>query len=320
MTQCPICDSSLNSAFHNPQGQDIHIYDCPRCGKFEFTGSLNTSILSSISTDAIARVKLSHAIRTLYDSNEVASLDTRNIEEILARPLPRPKEQADLLVRWIAENVKGFGEQVIITSVKHQAIIGATSGDGLLFIINHLINEGTLEGKVSEFLGGSFDARVKLSFKGWESYEHLVSGSNTYKRAFIALKYGDDVLDEIVKKYFKPAVKETGFELVRIDQVLKAGLIDNNMRVEIQASDFVLADLTHSSLGAYWEAGYAEGLGKPVFYLCEKSQFEEGKTHFDTNHHLTILWEKDNPQQAAQQLKAAIRATLPKSAQLIDSN
>ena len=87
---------------------------------------------------------------------------------------------------------------------------------------------------------------------------------------------------------------------------------------EIQCSDFMIADLTHANNGAYWEAGYAEGLGKPVIYTCEKEKFNSQKTHFDTNHHLTVLWDKDAPEQAGELLKATIRATLPQLAKLED--
>ena len=31
----------------------------------------------------------------------------------------------------------------------------------------------------------------------------------------------------------------------------------------------------------YWEAGYAEGLEKPVIYTCEKNKFNSEKTPFD---------------------------------------
>jgi nucleoside 2-deoxyribosyltransferase len=90
------------------------------------------------------------------------------------------------------------------------------------------------------------------------------------------------------------------------------------MRVEIQASDFVVADLSHDNLGAYWEAGYAEGLGKPVIYTCEKSKFELAKTHFDTNHHLTILWNTDAPNLCLEEFTTTIRATLPHIAKMDD--
>ena len=64
--------------------------------------------------------------------------------------------------------------------------------------------------------------------------------------------------------------------------------------MEIRTSRFLIADLTHENPGAYWEAGYAEGLGKPVIYTCEKKKFEnQVKTHFDTNHHLTLQWDSN---------------------------
>jgi nucleoside 2-deoxyribosyltransferase len=136
----------------------------------------------------------------------------------------------------------------------------------------------------------------------------------------MAMKYNDEQLDKIVDEIFKPAVKQTGFDLFKLIDRQPAGLIDDRIRVEIQTSRFLIADLTHENRGAYWEAGYAEGLGKPVIYTCEKKVFDDPKTkpHFDTNHHLTILWDTENPKEAAEKLKATIRATLPEAAKLTD--
>jgi nucleoside 2-deoxyribosyltransferase len=123
------------------------------------------------------------------------------------------------------------------------------------------------------------------------------------------------LLDQVLK----PAAKRAGFDLFKLDDRPKAGLIDDRMRVEIRASDFVVADLTHDNLGAYWEAGYAEGLGKPVIYTCKRSKFDSTKTHFDTNHHLTIIWDEADSEDAGLQLTETIRATLPHLAKLADS-
>ncbi len=56
----------------------------------------------------------------------------------------------------------------------------------------------------------------------------------------------------------------------------------------------MIAELSHDNSGAYWEAGYAEGLGKPVIYICEQKKFDEKGTHFDTNHCTTVFWDRDN--------------------------
>src|SRR5215470_16220437 len=67
---------------------------------------------------------------------------------------------------------------------------------------------------------------------------------------------------------------------------------------------FVVADLSHGSHGAYWEAGFAEGLGLPVIYTCEEDAWKERKTHFDTNHMLTILWNASQLTKAGDELTA----------------
>lgn len=62
------------------------------------------------------------------------------------------------------------------------------------------------------------------------------------------------------------------------------------MRIQIRDSAFVIADLTHDN---YTERigrqTYAEGLGKPVIYICEKAKFDKKTPHFDTNHCTTVL-------------------------------
>lgn len=67
--------------------------------------------------------------------------------------------------------------------------------------------------------------------------------------------------------------------------------------------------------GAYWEAGFAEGLGKPVIYTCENGF----KPHFDVDHNLRIEWDKDNLHKSIEDIKATIRATLPAEA-IMDDN
>ncbi len=111
------------------------------------------------------------------------------------------------------------------------------------------------------------------------------------------MEFDDLELDPFVRDVVKPAVKKgIGYDLVDLRNVSEAGNIINIMLVRIRDSAFVIADLTHDNHGAYWEAGYATGLGKPVIYICEKTKFEKEGTHFDTSHYTTVLWSKDDPE------------------------
>ena len=71
------------------------------------------------------------------------------------------------------------------------------------------------------------------------------------------------------------------------------------------------ARATHCPAGAYWEAGFAEGLGKPVIYICRAKEGDaEKKTHFDANHRHTVRWDLSTLDETAKKLKAVIRNTL----------
>ena len=125
------------------------------------------------------------------------------------------------------------------------------------------------------------------------------------------MDYKNEDLMNIYRDHLRPAVGETGYELRILRDVLQAGVIDNQLRIEIIKSRFLLVDLSDDNNGAYWEAGFAEGLGRPVIYLCEKNKFDAEKPHFDTNHCTTVIYEKNKIDEAMVELKATIRATLP---------
>ena len=107
---------------------------------------------------------------------------------------------------------------------------------------------------------------------GWQRYAELKKHRIDSRIAFMAMKFDEPVLSAVVKDCFKPAVAQAGFELRLLTDQQKAGLIDNHLRAALLASRFTIADLSHGSHGAYWEAGFSEGLGRPVFYTCVSVQ------------------------------------------------
>ena len=219
-------------------------------------------------------------------------------------------------VIWLGDYLPGLGKEVYLEMLFIQAEIGAITQEGVQSVIKHLIEKKIVSGE--QVFGLEKSWRLTLTIDGWEYYENLKRGSISSRKAFMAMQYGDKKLDEVVAKYFRPAVKAAGFELYRLDDAPKAGLIDDRLKVEIRLSRFLIADLTHENRGAYWEAGFAQGLGKPVIYTCEKTKFDEQKPHFDTNHHTTVVWDRNNLEKAAIDLKNTIRETLPEEAKLID--
>jgi hypothetical protein len=315
---CVICASTLNRGEEH-DGDRIG-YDCPLCGRYVLSGTAEAVLLGK--TENIDEsTLLSFAIRKMQRGGRVPVLDSRVVEQIMiTTKLPSPAEQADELIQWLGKNIKGPGESIELRSHAHRTIIGAKSPEGFRFVIDHLEKSGLLDRlNLAAGVGGSvFVVTITLTFKGWEKYYELERGASASKKVFMAMKYGEPDLEEMFATVFQPAVEQTGFRLERLIDNPKAGLIDNRLRVDILTSRFLIADLTHGNPGAYWEAGYAEGLGKPVIYICEETVFDAKSTHFDTNHHYTVRWRIDKLKETTEDLKATIRATLPAEAKLED--
>jgi len=272
---CPVCKTELKEEPKENFDRDVTFFSCHRCGDFAFSHELIKDMPGILQRNKNADVKISHALRTMQRINNKVELLTTNIEAILKNPLPRPQEQADLLIRWFAEHSDAPGDLVSLDPIEYNlSIIGAKSKDGFLLILLHLIEKvGLVKGNLNRTYGVVGADELMLTFDGWEYYETLLKGKATYRKAFMAMKFGDHDLNEVLEKVFKPSVKMAGFDLFKSDDEPRAGLIDDQLRVDIQSSDFLIADLTHDNLGAYWEAGYAEGLGKPVIYTCEQENF-----------------------------------------------
>ena len=128
---------------------------------------------------------------------------------------------------------------------------------------------------------------------------------------FLAMQYGDEELEKLAAEHIKPVIHTTlGYEVKDLRDVSRAGVIDEIMRETVKDSKFTIVDLTHDNNGAYWEAGFAEGIGIPVIYICEKDKFDSRTTHFNTNHLTTIKWSMDNTDQFERDLEATLRRSL----------
>jgi len=309
---CPICEEMYVESSETT-GRSTH-YRCRRCGDFILTSTARAMLQVPLDDYPNGRILLSYSVRRMQ-GNTPPTLDHKTVKAILANSsLPSLREQENNIILYLGNN-SNPGKTTIISRGHLIAVSGSVNHEGLGFIISHLKQSGLLNHSVLH----SGDQSLRLEMKGWERFEEIRRGSIDSKQAFMAMPFGQSVLDEIYK-HFKSAVAQTGFDLRRIDERPKAGLIDDRLRVEIRTSRFLIAELTESNPGAYWEAGFAEGLGKPVIYSCEKSYFEKEGSHFDTNHHLTVLWDANNIDKALDELKATIRATLPDEAKLQDDN
>lgn len=92
-----------------------------------------------------------------------------------------------------------------------------------------------------------------------------------------------------------------------MDEIEHNHQIVPEMLYQIREARFIVADFTNHNNGAYYEAGYALGLGKEVIHVCNKARFGEDG-HFDIKQINTVLWEE--PDDLRTKLSARIKATI----------
>ena len=329
--QCPICLYERSCQRPRPG-----LFECDICGKYKINNKLEVPApeydTSLWNLNPLQRAVLSYRIRTESDASSQAGSDPFEItSEVLDSlrsngSLPSPAVQATNIVRFIGDEVSRSGEAVNQLPENFHAIIGSLNYEAAIRLTKELVDRKTLIADPPGTAVGSHPVtgrpfssftNINLSLDGWEQYEAEKRGRFAGNYGFLAMQFNDPDLESFVREVVKPAVKEaTGSDLVDMRDVGRAGIIDNIMRVRIRDAKFVIADLTHGNNGAYWEAGYAEGLGKPVIYICEKEKFEsKDGPHFDTNHCTTVFWSKyrDNDEDFRQKLTATLRRSLDES-------
>jgi hypothetical protein len=270
----------------------------------------------------VRRALMSHALRRTQqpDTSRILIIKVGDLPSFWRSDrLPSPQKQADALILWVGDHQPTPFEFAEI----HRSALAAFVG---MPITGHddsgrfsWLNSQLEPKKLYELaMRGNNVLALKLTLEGWQTYERLQRTTLESRTAFMAMKFGEPDLERVVDECFRLAVRRTGFELRLLTDQQPAGLIDDQMRAAILASRFVISDLTHGSPGAYWEAGFGEGLGLPVIYTCEKSAWEEKHTHFDTNHLVTIIWDVADLKRVEDALAATIRATLRADAKQTD--
>ncbi len=137
-----------------------------------------------------------------------------------------------------------------------------------------------------------------------------LDGINTGSRqAFVAMWF-DDSMKAAYEEGIAPAIREAGYEPMRIDRKHHNNKIDDEIIAEIRRSRFLVADFTQGRTGArggvYYEAGFAHGLNLPVMFTCRADAIK--KVHFDTRQYNHITWK--NPEELKERLAKRISATL----------
>ena len=316
---CPICrtrGASLASDAH----RDAYHLQCGNCGEHIISGSTLAQLRADMANFEQVALR-AHAVFKI-GADVVISVD--QLERLATTgKLPDAGECIDNLVLCLAD-ASAPGTYVPMKLHTMKAAIGVAYDHAAQWVVAEAIGMGLLDKTVGDHAQDEFDAVYRLRLAGWKHRDKLLQDGHGSRHAFMAMDFNYVDIRDFFSQHLQVAVAQTGFELRTTDHPGKtADLIDNRMRVDLRTSRFVVCDLTHGNRGAYWEAGFAEGIGRPVFYICRKdvlaSTDKDTRPHFDAAHQAIVAWDPADPAPGLAELKDMIRATLPAEATMEDA-
>lgn len=167
----------------------------------------------------------------------------------------------------------------------------ASNNDELRFIKDYLQDCKLL--KYGGMTTGTYHSSTcKIEIEGWKLLEEYTKKNN--KQVFVAMAFRDET--NLAYEKIAKAIIDTGFRPYRIDKEEHLNNITTEIMYEIKRSEFIITDSTYGNQGAYYEAGYATGLGIPVIWTCKHGTDDELKQwmHFDTRQINHVLWDDED--------------------------
>jgi len=164
----------------------------------------------------------------------------------------------------------------------------------------------------NKFIKKDIDSSGKISItllpNGFKRIDELQKNQSlNSKNVFVAMSFAKEMKN--VREAIHKAIEKAEYSPIFMDEVEHNNQIVPEMLYKIRQSKFVIAEFTGNNNGAYYEAGYAAGLGKEVIHICEEKSFKEG-IHFDVKQVNTIRWETGEEADITEKLFKRIKATI----------
>lgn len=208
---CPACGLLGKCEFAGDQ----YYVTCNNCGEFQITRTAG-HILQDRLREPTARQKFCYAVRKRFDNNVRGVLGSSDIDNLITNTtLPKPLEQLDDLILYIGNNSKGIGDWIGYRRNEIRARVGAWDESNISALIVAMRNEKiTVERAVD---GSRHDGALELSLEGWRRYDEIQTRKVVSRTAFMAMPFGEPLIEEMLTECFRPSVESTGFELLKVN-------------------------------------------------------------------------------------------------------
>jgi nucleoside 2-deoxyribosyltransferase len=293
---CVLCGRPADNTYIG--GKDSYICHCDTCGHYQSSGFEDLELKELPPNE---RAMLSAFTKNLFEHGQSADFNNPHTDTLLKEIIARYKnmslkDKIDNLIFYIGDHSTYFGEKIPIIFRTDYPITYSINEEEFKNILrqceelNYLITQ---------------EMKTKLLIKGWDIFDALKMNrdSKISNKCFVAMACANK---ECYEKAIKPAIEELQYKPIFIESMEHNEKICDLIIAEIRNCRFLIADVTGQRQNVYYEAGYAQGIGRDVIWTVKKDELE--KVHFDVRQYSYIDWA--NYEDLRIRLISRIRATI----------
>lgn len=309
MYPCPVCGQELKDESATPF-QQVNMRTCKHCGQYfapshwEYGNVIQEYNRSEVKSYLFyhfnPRKRIYLGKEELFNQALKKGLqDCYYVSpEMVHAWYPRTfAEKNDRLLLFLQQQLNYVGAEFDESLIEKGAFFDYDSNihQQLRYIIDYLISE--------EYLKKSKDSsrQYVIMPKGLARIESLQKSQENNKNVFVAMSFASNMAE--TRNAIKEGIKAAGYSPEFMDEIIHNHQIVPEMFRLIRESRFLIMDISEPNFGAYYEAGYAYGLGKEVIISCKEDVFyrkyetdEEVKyqkylkPHFDIAQKQILVW------------------------------
>jgi len=227
-------------------------------------------------------------------------------DKIAKIAVPRDTDIAtkgEYIMKHIRRKSKSLADAVPL-SPNEMSVGFCANKSEFLFCLRYLTEKGWIEdGTINKQPNMFF---YRLTPAGWCLLD-AASAERAAPVAVVALGLDKDS-DTLWTQGFAAALTSAGLTPAKVDTKEAANKITDEVLVELRRARCVVADLTGQNASAYFQAAFAMGLGKPVFWTCEATEISDKKLLVDTRQQVITPWTREKLPEFARRLAARISA------------
>lgn len=211
---------------------------------------------------------------------------------------------------WFEKHTEVYGTYTIVSQKQLESIFFVERFSNNEKLNPHEVNHSqcqfimdylAVQKKYVRFSKSGDNPCYSLTSTGYEQLEKINTHNKNNKKVFVSMAFNDNT--EATRAAIKKGIIEAKYDATLIDEIIHNKQIVPEMFRLIRESRLLVMDISEPNYGAYYEAGYAQGLGKEVIITCSEERFykqyntkEEKKyekylkPHFDIAQKQILLW------------------------------